>query len=86
VQHLVRNIMTSDQVTRLAVMVACDIDPIGKAKCARCGRHRRDHRDGGIFEMRNDGNALLCVAFVPNAHPHGTAVAGTVQGDVGVLP
>jgi len=63
--HLVRNSMTSDQVTRLAAMVACDIDPAGKTRCARCGRRRRNHRDGGIFETRHDGNALLCVAYEP---------------------
>ena len=66
-QHLVRNTMSSDQVTRVAVMYACDIDPVGKAKCARCGRARRDHRDGGIFELQRDGSVLMCVAYVPNA-------------------
>ena len=63
---VVRNMMSSDQVTLNAVLMSCDIDPVGKAKCARCGRHRRDHRDGGIFEMRHDGSVLLCVEFVPN--------------------
>ena len=46
--------------------------------------------DGAIWSLPNwcplrDGG--VCVEFLkhdaPNAHPHGTAVAGTVQGDVG---
>jgi len=79
---VVRNDMSSDQVTQTAVMVACDIDPIGKARCARCGRHRRDHRDGGIFEMRRDGSALLCVEFIPSADLTGNQKPGKESSNV----
>jgi hypothetical protein len=59
--------------------------------CEKCRYYRGDDPCAMAVKVGDKGDDKLypfcghvCGYFdMPNAHPHGTAVAGTVQGDVG---